>query len=202
MKLGYPSWAEGSNSSTDSNLLVHGLCKLLLIYSFPAATVNFAQVRVPQVSSISDVCVNWHKYIEQQGRACRNEGHQIWEALGDQKPVLCEASLSLWKLVCLTYLDTLWRNVKKDQPSVSTALLYSGAGETSLGRAKSGWTSVSYLWFCRKHEPTEKCWCKNYYSWNKSRPMVYWNRLPKEVINAQSLSAFKRRLDNDFSNVL
>lgn len=128
MKLWYPSWPK---CSTGSNLLVQGLCKLLLIYSFPAATANFAQESQGS-SSISDTCINGSKCTGQQGRTHRNEGHQM-RGFGRLEPVLCNASAAFWKLVHLTYSNTLWG---KDQLSVSTALLHSAAGGVSRERAK------------------------------------------------------------------
>lgn len=128
MKLWYPSWPK---CSTGSNLLVQGLCKLLLIYSFPAATANFAQ-ESQSSSSISDTCINGSKCTGQQGRTHRNEGHQM-RGFGWLEPVLCNASAAFWKPVHLTYSNTLWG---KDQLSVSTALLHSAAGGVSQERAK------------------------------------------------------------------
>ncbi|KFP32897.1 hypothetical protein N325_01819, partial [Colius striatus] len=34
------------------------------------------------------------------------------------------------------------------------------------------------------------------------RVVVHWNRLPREVVNAPSLSVFNRHLDNAFNNML
>ncbi|KFP65336.1 hypothetical protein N322_12163, partial [Cariama cristata] len=34
------------------------------------------------------------------------------------------------------------------------------------------------------------------------RVVKHWNRLPREVVNAPSLSVFKRQLDNALNNIL
>jgi len=34
------------------------------------------------------------------------------------------------------------------------------------------------------------------------RVFKHWNRLPREVVNAQTLSVFKRHLDNALNNML
>lgn len=89
------------------------------------------------------------------------------EALADQKAVLCNASVSFWKLVHLTYLNTLWGKPKKDQPSVSTALLHPAAGEVSRGKAKPEHRRSALSW---SFEPRNTayhnftCICRNWCS--------------------------------------
>lgn len=81
MKLWYPSWTK---CSTDSNLLVQGLCKLLLIHSFPAATANFAQL-----SQVNFACVSgWQHFrylykLIRMNRAAR-QGSQKWRTSNER----------------------------------------------------------------------------------------------------------------------
>lgn len=81
MKLWYPSWTK---CSTGSNLLVQGLSKLLLIYSFPAATADFAHV-----SQVNFACVSGQQHFRylykliKMYRAAR-QGSQKWRTSNER----------------------------------------------------------------------------------------------------------------------
>lgn len=109
MKLWYPSWTK---CSTDSNLLVQGLCKLLLI-SFPAATADFAHVSQVNFACLSGLqhfrylykLIKIYRAARQGSQKLRTSKESLWVA---GKPVLCSASASFWKLVHLASLKSLW----------------------------------------------------------------------------------------------